>query len=495
MEDYSIVTLDGASYGMLSSTMQPAYYQKLADRGWRRYTIRLDASAFKSRKDQRKAANKWNRHVLGQDYRQKAARYCPKSRQETKRLKNTFDLWHTVHESEYNYITKPLDLKTQQHIVPAHKFEVTLEPDNYTKEKYDLFHNYQQNVHKESPDEISVQGFKRFLCSGLGQTYEKSFDDDETNEKKLGSYHQCYRLDGRLIALGVLDLLPNCVSSVYLMFVVLKLSLEKKLITTRYHNNFASWDFGKLSALREIDLAREAGYSYYYMDPISYDWDLLDADLRERLNARAFVSMALERTLDIPSERADLQTFIQDLLDAARPNQAIDIGNVKYETALDYVRGSKYGHPATKEFSDIFRRGMPGAMSLDEVRRSDVFPKWKITQSSHTFELKELTYERRNANVPESIDNHHRQHLSHLYDELYDSTGRLQKATSDEKASSDGNSEHLTKAEGEIEADRDAPHPGLKKGIPTSSATVTLPSADSDAESQRKLHSEDNRKT
>ena len=29
----------------------------------------------------------------------------------------------------------------------------------------------------------------------------------------------CYRLDGRLIAMGVLDLLPHGVSSVYLLYV------------------------------------------------------------------------------------------------------------------------------------------------------------------------------------------------------------------------------------------------------------------------------------
>jgi arginyl-tRNA---protein transferase len=33
-----------------------------------------------------------------------------------------------------------------------------------------------------------------------------------------GSYHQMYRLDGELIALGVIDILPNCVSSVYFMY-------------------------------------------------------------------------------------------------------------------------------------------------------------------------------------------------------------------------------------------------------------------------------------
>lgn len=33
-----------------------------------------------------------------------------------------------------------------------------------------------------------------------------------------GSYHQLYRVDGELIAMGVLDILPKCVSSVYLVY-------------------------------------------------------------------------------------------------------------------------------------------------------------------------------------------------------------------------------------------------------------------------------------
>ena len=33
-----------------------------------------------------------------------------------------------------------------------------------------------------------------------------------------GSYHQLYRLDGVLVAMGVIDILPNCVSSVYFMY-------------------------------------------------------------------------------------------------------------------------------------------------------------------------------------------------------------------------------------------------------------------------------------
>jgi len=32
-----------------------------------------------------------------------------------------------------------------------------------------------------------------------------------------------------------------------------------------YDPDYGQWDFGKLSALREIALAVEAGYEYYYM--------------------------------------------------------------------------------------------------------------------------------------------------------------------------------------------------------------------------------------
>ena len=65
----------------------------------------------------------------------------------------------------------------------------------------------------------------------------------------MGSFHQMYRLNGRLIAMAVLDFLPWCVSGVYFM----------------YHSDFSQWGFGKLSACREAALAAEEGYQYYYM--------------------------------------------------------------------------------------------------------------------------------------------------------------------------------------------------------------------------------------
>ena len=39
----------------------------------------------------------------------------------------------------------------------------------------------------------------------------------------------------------------------------------KLLTPCRYHEDFADWNFGKMSALREISLAEENGYDFYYM--------------------------------------------------------------------------------------------------------------------------------------------------------------------------------------------------------------------------------------
>jgi arginine-tRNA-protein transferase len=147
------------------------------------------------------------------------------SSREKARRRNEFDLCKSVHGCDYSRLKTPPE--------PAHKFEVTLETNNFTEEKlvlfphksqphshsksrYRIFENYQRLVHHEPPSKISRRGFTRFLCdSPLKHTV---IHNTNQQEQKLGSYHQCYRLDGRLVAVGVLDLLPQCVSAVYFMY-------------------------------------------------------------------------------------------------------------------------------------------------------------------------------------------------------------------------------------------------------------------------------------
>ncbi|MCJ1288582.1 Arginyl-tRNA--protein transferase 1 [Xylographa carneopallida] len=327
-------------YAYSNREVQPDHYQDLVDRGWRR----LDGLGFKPQKDQRRAVNRFTDYILGPDYVRLAARLCPKSREEKKHYRTTFDLSLRIHEAEYQCIKRPNFSATKKSIEPAHKFVVTLEADTYTEEKYFLFANYQKVVHKEPPSRISKSGFRSFLCSGLAQTtYEQ-----DGKERKLGSYHQCYRLDGRLIAMGVLDLMPQCLSSVYLM----------------YHECVNDWEFGKLSALQEIALAVEAGYRYYYMgyyihsctkmrykstfhptsvlDPETYDWDPLDQDMMARLSARAYVSLFRERRLGI--------TALSSEADSQEPAAATPAAS-----------------PAPTP-SSIFHAAMPGVLSIEDIK-------------------------------------------------------------------------------------------------------------------------------
>ncbi|KAI4119362.1 MAG: hypothetical protein LQ345_000741 [Seirophora villosa] len=258
-----------------------------------------------------------------------------------------------------DWVARPVDPRSGNPIGPAHEFEVSLEPDIYGEEKYALFENYQRHVHKEGHGDISRSGFRRFLCSGMGQSSQLN----DGVEQKLGSYHQCYRLDGRLVAIGVLDLLPGCVSSVYLM----------------YHEDVDDWYFGKLSALREISLAVEGGYQYYYMgfyvhscikmrykaqyqpsrilDLETYTWNLLDADHLARLSARNYVSMFLERQLHLPPHKI---TKMDEL--------RLDEDSV--------VRLRDYQKECDPHWNSAFDAGMPGIMSLDEIKEELELGRW-----------------------------------------------------------------------------------------------------------------------
>jgi arginine-tRNA-protein transferase len=193
---------------------------------------------FKPRKDQRKAINTWNRHVLGDAYATDLAILHPKTKAEKAEQRTSFDLVRAVHEAEAGHVRRPPD--------PAHRFEVNLEPDDFTEEKYAVYLAYQTGVHRETAAKNSRAQFRRFLC---GSPLERKSHTLTGEERPLGSFHQCYRLDGRLLAVGVLDLLPHCVSGVYFA----------------YHPDFARFSLGKVSALHEAALALERGYGYYYM--------------------------------------------------------------------------------------------------------------------------------------------------------------------------------------------------------------------------------------
>ncbi|XP_048577514.1 arginyl-tRNA--protein transferase 1 isoform X3 [Nematostella vectensis] len=140
----------------------------------------------------------------------------------------------------------------------AHKMEVRLvrsdmnNPEFFRthQESYEVYKKYQTGIHKDKPDECTEKQYRRFLCSSpLVHSKEAG-----APHMGYGSFHQQYWLDGRIIAVGVLDILPSCISSVYLF----------------YDPAYSHLSLGVYSALREVYLVQclhkeSASVQYYYM--------------------------------------------------------------------------------------------------------------------------------------------------------------------------------------------------------------------------------------
>ncbi|XP_063163344.1 arginyl-tRNA--protein transferase 1 isoform X1 [Candoia aspera] len=113
-----------------------------------------------------------------------------------------------------------------------------------------LFAKYQMTIHKDTPLECDEDQFTRFLCDSPLEAEHLPNGPD----CGYGSFHQQYWFEGKIIAVGVIDILPKCVSSVYLY----------------YDPDFSSLSLGVYSALREIAFTRQlhekaSDLSYYYM--------------------------------------------------------------------------------------------------------------------------------------------------------------------------------------------------------------------------------------
>ncbi|KAJ2784916.1 Arginyl-tRNA--protein transferase 1 [Coemansia javaensis] len=216
-------------------------YQELLDRGWRRsgtslyvtdhstaccayYTIRTDALRYAMRASDKRLLRRWRRQGLLA--RGAAAAAAAASGPQP----------------------PPLE---EQLAARGARLEVRLEAAEFSEEKYLVFARYQSAVHGDHDE--TRDGFRRFLCDS--PLVPEPCGPAELLPHGLGSYHQCYYVDGRLAAVGVIDVLPRCVSSVYLF----------------YDPDFGALSLGSLSALREIALVRElhrgasAQIAHYYM--------------------------------------------------------------------------------------------------------------------------------------------------------------------------------------------------------------------------------------
>ena len=127
-----------------------------------------------------------------------------------------------------------------------HKWETKLIPASMSNEAFSssysetvkVYQKYQAVIHNDSPDKCTEKQYRRFLCNSPLQT--------DPEGPPFGSYHYQYCIDGKIVAVGVLDVLPHCVSSVYLY----------------YDPAFTFLSLGTLTSLLEICLVRELAKSF-----------------------------------------------------------------------------------------------------------------------------------------------------------------------------------------------------------------------------------------
>ncbi|KAI8865367.1 arginine-tRNA-protein transferase, partial [Ramicandelaber brevisporus] len=144
------------------------------------------------------------------------------------------------------------------------RLDIRCEPASFSEAKYRIYSRYQQAVHGDSAERACRSSFFHFLVESPLLPFAESDAAfgrrprgvDVMGVTRYGLFHMNYYLDGELVAVGVVDVLPRCVSAVYFM----------------YDPAFSAFGLGKLSALMEVYLTRllcaEAALpdlAFYYM--------------------------------------------------------------------------------------------------------------------------------------------------------------------------------------------------------------------------------------
>lgn len=114
------------------------------------------------------------------------------------------------------------------------KLVLKLVPSEFNSEEFKIYKKYQIAIHKDQPNEVTKEGYTRFLC-------RSPLKQEKSGQLTLGSFHLQYLFDNQIVAVSVIDILPCGVSSVYHF----------------YDPDFGKLSFGVYSVIREAQLVVE----------------------------------------------------------------------------------------------------------------------------------------------------------------------------------------------------------------------------------------------
>ncbi|KAF8925864.1 Arginyl-tRNA--protein transferase 1 [Dissophora ornata] len=257
-------------YGAFAYKLTCKDYQDLLDQGWRRFGLylykpnlrdSLNTSEFMPSKGQRRTVARLNRYIKNQYVPLKISRESI-AREDTSALEEHSPSPEPPHSRAQDVrrksISPPLGRSEGSHadfIQNVHsadmdmaedgsswkQFKVVLEPATFSQEKYDLYCQYQQEIHRVPSTMLSRESFDGSITRTPLSTETSTYDQERLGFVGYGTYHQCYYVDGKLIAVSVLDILPRCISSGYFY----------------YDPSLSSLSLGRYCTLREIALVQE----------------------------------------------------------------------------------------------------------------------------------------------------------------------------------------------------------------------------------------------
>jgi len=115
-------------------------------------------------------------------------------------------------EEQLPHLSDSINFKRKLKVKLVSSEPTSQEFEDTKQQSYELYLKYQTKIHQDKETECTQLQWQRFL---VGSPLVKR---DDRIGLSFGSFHNQYWLDDKLIAVGVIDILPTLVSSVYVYY-------------------------------------------------------------------------------------------------------------------------------------------------------------------------------------------------------------------------------------------------------------------------------------
>ena len=223
-----------------------------------------------------------------------------------------------------------------------HKYTMELISDieikNVKDPRFQVYFKYQKNIHKEEESKITLSDYNRSWGKSnliknkyseihLSNDFSKKVEHPEIFPKYYGTYNIIHKLDGKIFAVGVWDILPHGLSSVYLYYDTDYSFLNPGILTAikeieyvKEFNGLIDKNFKYYLMGFYIDTCQKMRYKGYYhptelLDPITGNYVYLD-DVREIIKDNKVHKLSKEDNLNykaIAFNEDEINKIFEDL--------------------------------------------------------------------------------------------------------------------------------------------------------------------------------------